>query len=180
VALCLYARDNGGPAIAHQSVYYPFTDTSLTSPDWDSGLMPGVDRKAGQLMVQLYGGDEAHNPLVNVLGADLRGLPPATVITCGHDVLQTDGLRLVEALRCRGRDLAHPLRRHAARLLDVLPSHQSRGSVHGRDGPRGRPAPGGGAGPLDGFEHLLEPGEVGRHGLRVALEVLVAHTGEPA
>jgi acetyl esterase len=107
VALCLYARDHGGPAIAHQSVYYPFTDTSLTSPDWDNGLMPGVDRKAGQLMVQVYGGDEARNPLVNVLGADLRGLPPATVITCGYDVLHTDGVRLVEALRAAGVETRH-------------------------------------------------------------------------
>jgi acetyl esterase len=107
VALCLYARDHGGPAIAHQSIYYPFTDTSLTSPDWDNGLMPGVDRKAGQLMVQVYGGDEAQNPLVNVLGADLRGLPPATVITCGYDVLHTDGVRLVEALRAAGVETRH-------------------------------------------------------------------------
>jgi acetyl esterase len=107
VALCLYARDNNGPAIAHQSVYYPFTDTSLTSPDWDSGLMPGVDRKAAEMMVQLYGGDDPHNPLVNVLGADLHGLPPATVITCGHDVLHTDGVRLVEALRAAGVQTLH-------------------------------------------------------------------------
>ncbi|HUC05267.1 MAG TPA: alpha/beta hydrolase, partial [Acidimicrobiales bacterium] len=49
VALCVYARDNGGPAIAHQSIYYPFTDTSLASPDWDRDLMPGVDRRAGEL-----------------------------------------------------------------------------------------------------------------------------------
>jgi acetyl esterase len=103
VALCLYARDNDGPVIAHQSVYYPFTDTSLTAPDWDSGLMPGVDRKAGEMMVRLYGGEDPHSPLVNVLGADLRGLPPATVITCGHEVLHTDGVRLVEALRPASR-----------------------------------------------------------------------------
>jgi acetyl esterase len=107
VALCLYARDHDGPVITHQSVYYPFTDTSLTAPDWDSGLMPGVDRKAGQAMVRLYGGDDPHNPLVNVLGADLRGLPPATVITCGHDVLHTDGVRLVEALRAAGVETLH-------------------------------------------------------------------------
>jgi hypothetical protein len=35
----------------------------VTSPDWDNGLMPGVDRKAGQLMVQLYGGDDPHKRL---------------------------------------------------------------------------------------------------------------------
>lgn len=107
VALCLYARDNKGPAIAHQSVYYPFTDTSLTSAGWDSDLMPGVNREAGELMVRLYGGDDPDNPLVNVLGADLHGLPPATVITCGHDVLHTDGVRLVEALRAAGVETLH-------------------------------------------------------------------------
>jgi acetyl esterase len=67
VALCLYVRDNSGPAIGHQSVYYPFTDTSVSSPT----------------------------------------LSPATVITCGHDVLHTDGVRLVEALRAAGVETLH-------------------------------------------------------------------------
>jgi acetyl esterase len=107
VALCLYTRDNDGPAIGHQSVYYPFADTSLSSPGWDSDLMPGINRKAGELMVRLYAGDEVHNPLVNVLGADLHGLPPATVITCGHDVLHTDGVRLAGALRAAGVETLH-------------------------------------------------------------------------
>jgi acetyl esterase len=107
VALCLYARDNAGPAISHQSVYYPFTDTTLSSADWDSGLMPGASRRAGELMVRLYAGDQARNPLVNLLGADLYGLPPATVVTCGHDVLRTDGVRLIEALRAAGVETRH-------------------------------------------------------------------------
>ena len=107
VALCLYARDTNGPAISHQSVYYPFTDTSLSSAGWDSGLMPGANRRAGEFMVRLYAGDQAQNPLVNLLGADLRGLPPATVITCGHDVLHADGVRLTEALRAAGVETRH-------------------------------------------------------------------------
>lgn len=107
VALCLWARDNGGPKIAHQSIYYPFTDCSLTSTDWDSGLMPGVDRAAGELMVRLYAGEHHANPLVNVVAADLRGLPPATVITCGHDVLRSDGLKLLDALRAADVETLH-------------------------------------------------------------------------
>jgi acetyl esterase len=66
-----------------------------------------VDRKAGQLMVAVYAGDAAASPLVNVLGADLRGLPPATVITCGYDVLRTDGVRLAGALRAAGVQTLH-------------------------------------------------------------------------
>src|ERR1700760_2624671 len=107
VALCLYARDQHGPAISHQSVYYPFTDTSLSSADWDSGLMPGANRRAGELMVRLYAGHDPGNPLVNLLGADLRGLPPATVVTCGHDVLHSDGVRLAEAFRAAGVETRH-------------------------------------------------------------------------
>jgi acetyl esterase len=107
VALGLYARDNNGPAISHQTVYYPFTDTSLSSAGWDSGLMPGANRRAGEFMVRLYAGGQAQNPLVNLLGADLRGLPPATVVTCGHDVLHSDGVRLIEALRAAGVETRH-------------------------------------------------------------------------
>ena len=58
-------------------------------------------------MVRLYAGHDPGHPLVNLLGADLRGLPPATVVTCGHDVLRTDGVRLVEALRAAGVETRH-------------------------------------------------------------------------
>jgi acetyl esterase len=59
------------------------------------------------MMVRLYAGDQAKNPLVNLLGADLHGLPPATVVTCGHDVLRTDGVQLVQALRAAGVETRH-------------------------------------------------------------------------
>jgi len=44
---------------------------------------------------------------VDCRATDLRGLPPATVVTCGHDVLHTDGVRLVEALRAAGVETMH-------------------------------------------------------------------------
>ena len=108
VALCLSVRDNNGPRIAHQWVVYPFADTSLLSPGWESGLMPGIDRSMGEFMVRVYAGEEhAQNPLIDLVRADLRGLPPALVITCGHDVLREDGELLVKELQSAGVDTQH-------------------------------------------------------------------------
>jgi acetyl esterase len=99
VALGLSIRDSKGPAIAHLSIYYPFTDTTLRSTDWDTTDMPGVGRAEGEFMVKVYAPKDADNPLVSVLHADLEGLPPSTVITCGHDPLRSDGVWLAEALK---------------------------------------------------------------------------------
>jgi len=51
------------------------------------------------------GGESAGGNLTVALC--LRGLPPATVVTCGHDVLHSDGVRLVEALRAAGVEILH-------------------------------------------------------------------------
>jgi acetyl esterase len=69
--------------------------------------MPGVGRAEGELMVRLYAPKDADNPLVSVLHADLRGLPPSTVITCGHDPLRSDGIWLAEALKAAGVPTLH-------------------------------------------------------------------------
>ena len=107
-ALCIRTRDTGGPRIAHQTIVYPFTDSTLTSPDWDRGLMPGVNRATGEFMVRVYAGKEnAMNPLVSILHADHRGLPPALVVSCEHDPLRTDGIKFAEALKSAGVEILH-------------------------------------------------------------------------
>ena len=106
-ALCISNRDGAGHPVLHQTIVYPFTDTTLTSTDWDTSTMPGVGRSAGELMVRVYGGAEKDNPLVSVLHADLAGLPPAMVISCEHDPLRTDGIRYAEALAAAGVETHH-------------------------------------------------------------------------
>lgn len=107
-ALAISNRDGAGLSILHQTIIYPFTDTTLVSSDWDTSTMPGVGRNAGETMVRLYGGDDhKDNPLVSVLHADLAGLPPAMVISCEHDPLKSDGIWYAEALAKAGVDTYH-------------------------------------------------------------------------
>lgn len=69
--------------------------------------MPGITREAGEFMVTTYAGAEHANPLVNILHADLTGLPPALVISCGYDALRTDSIKYAEALTAAGVETKH-------------------------------------------------------------------------
>lgn len=106
-AVVIANRDGAGLKILHQTIIYPFTDSTLSSTDWDDSTMPGVNRSAGEMMVNLYGGAEKDDPLVSVLHADLTGLPPAMVISCEHDALKTDSIKYAEALEAAGVETYH-------------------------------------------------------------------------
>src|SRR5205823_5659551 len=81
---------------------------TLSSSDWDTRAMGGVDRTAGERMMAWYAPDHpAAEPLVSVLHAEHQDLPPALVVTAEHDVLRADGLRYAEALRTAGVPVLH-------------------------------------------------------------------------
>lgn len=100
-ALCLLARDSGGPTIAHQTLIYPSLDASLASPSIDTNGNADMSREDLAMMVQLYlAGHDPRDPLVSPLHApDLHGLPPAFIATAEHDVLRDDGTRYADRLR---------------------------------------------------------------------------------
>jgi acetyl esterase len=113
-AVCLLAREAGGPSPAMQALIYPVTDAVggqpsrdlfadgflLTRDDMDwferHYLPPGVDR-----------GDPRVSPL---RAADLSGLPPAYVATAGFDPLRDEGEAYAERMREAGARVV--LRRH--------------------------------------------------------------------
>ena len=111
-AVCLAARDRGGPTIAFQTLVYPVTD--LEPDRWPSMAAnadgPLLTRAAMDWFIGHYAGDPP--PLDDALAApiraaDLSGLPPAHVSTAGHDPLQDEGAAYAEALAAAGVPVAH-------------------------------------------------------------------------
>lgn len=96
-ALALMAKDRNGPKISYQVLFIPATDASV---DTDSYKMFGTQRFLARDFMKygwdLYAPDAKtrDNPYVSPLRAskdELKGLPPALVITAENDPLRDEG-----------------------------------------------------------------------------------------
>jgi len=104
--MCLKAREEGGPALALQVLVYPVTN--LASFDTASYQEFGEGYYLTRAEMEWFRGhylariEDAQDPYASpLLAADLRGLPPALVITGECDPLRDEGeayaKRLAEA-----------------------------------------------------------------------------------
>jgi acetyl esterase len=105
---CLRARDDGGPALTSQLLVYPVTDYLADTPSMrgcsDRNFL---DARSMEWFWSLYLGDLRDAESAAPLRAhDLRGLPPALVITAEHDPLRDEGELYAERLRDAGVDAA--------------------------------------------------------------------------
>jgi len=101
-AAALVARDRGGPRIAFQLLTVPVTELSSRAPSHREfaegyGLTAADMEWFGTHYVTTLA--DAENPYASVLRADLRGLPPAFVITAECDPLRDDGEAYANRLR---------------------------------------------------------------------------------
>jgi acetyl esterase len=106
-AVCRYAKERGGPRIDGQLLIYPVTDCDFSTPSYErfGGGSYLLSREAMELFWSAYAGgvDAARTPLIAVLrGQDLTGLPPATVVIAGSDVLRDEGEAYAARLRLAG------------------------------------------------------------------------------
>lgn len=109
-ALALRVRDENGPRIAHHAPIYPLTDFTLSRIDWSEANTgnPGVTREIAEVVREKYlPNKDFDNPGASVLFADHTGLPPALVVTCGHDMLRNEGVALAEAYERAGVETRH-------------------------------------------------------------------------
>ncbi|HEY7623835.1 MAG TPA: alpha/beta hydrolase [Candidatus Limnocylindria bacterium] len=106
-AAALVARDNAGPKVAFQLLTVPVTELSATAESFrEFAEGYGLTRADMEWFGRHYLRSEADvsDPRASVLRADLRGMPPALVITAECDPLRDDG----EAYAKRLQDLGIP------------------------------------------------------------------------
>lgn len=101
----LLARDRSGPTVRHQTLVYPATDLTLSSPSLTVNarkpLLTEADVKAYRGLY-LGGGDASDTRASPLLAGDHSGLPPALIQVAEHDPIRDDGVRYAEALRAAG------------------------------------------------------------------------------
>jgi acetyl esterase len=104
-ALCLLARERGGPSIEHQLLIYPVTDHDFGTESYrqfaEGYLLSRDDMR--RYWDYYLPGDESIDPFASVLRADdLHDLPPATIVIAGCDVLRDEAEAYAVRLRVAG------------------------------------------------------------------------------
>ena len=103
----MMARDRGGPAITFQLLLYPVTDCALDTPSQKEFAADGYALSRADMewfwKNYLDPSAEKNNPYACPLRAkNLKGLPPALVLTASHDPLRDEGERFAERLITAG------------------------------------------------------------------------------
>jgi acetyl esterase len=110
-AVALMARDRGGPALAKQVLVYPVIDHfshAVPSPYASYSTNAKGYMLTSQAMedfwdLYLASADDRANPYASPIRAeDLRGLPPALVITAEYDPLCDEGTAYAQRLQAAG------------------------------------------------------------------------------
>ncbi len=105
-AVCLMARDRGGPALAFQLLVYPVTDRNFETASYRQnaeGYMLTRDSMIWYWDQYLNNASDASDPYAAPLQAgDLAGLPPALVMTAEFDPLRDEGEAYADRLEAAG------------------------------------------------------------------------------
>jgi acetyl esterase len=105
VGISLMARQQNIPLPVHQVLIYPVVSADLDTPSMQRNENAKPLSKA---MMAWFGKHElqdpkdAQNPRFNLLNADLKGMPPTTLIAAEIDPLLSGGQKLAEKLQAAG------------------------------------------------------------------------------
>lgn len=109
-ATAMQARDQGLTAPAHMVLVYPVAGNDMTLPSYvENATAKPLNKPMMEWFVGHYFNDktETEDPRINLVEADLIGLPSATIILAEIDPLRSEGELLVERLEQAGVDVRH-------------------------------------------------------------------------
>ncbi len=101
----LMARDREGPALRYQALIYPCLDPACASAsqrEFATGYMLTREAMLWYWAQYLKSAADAKSPLAAPAGAELEGLPAATLITAEFDPLRDEGEDYINRLRAAG------------------------------------------------------------------------------
>ena len=105
VATAIFARDNRLPMPVHILSVYPIANSDMTLPSRrDSTNAKPLNTAMLGWFAHYYSRTRAdqQDPRINLVAADLRGLPPTTIVNAQIDPLRSDGETLAVAMRRAG------------------------------------------------------------------------------
>lgn len=106
------ARDHGLPAPRAQILVYPLASSNLmqASDIQNANAKPlNVSMLSWFMDKLLAEAGDIKSPMLNLLSADLRDLPPVTIINAGIDPLESDGEKLARRMRDAGNRVTNTI-----------------------------------------------------------------------
>ena len=107
-AVSMMARDSGAQLPVYQVLVYPIAGFDTNTPSYqENAAAKPLNRPMMQWFFRQYlrTPEDGKNPLIDLVHADLKGLPAATVITAEIDPLRSEGKALADAMRSAGADV---------------------------------------------------------------------------
>jgi acetyl esterase len=110
--VAIMARDKGMQAPVHVLSVYPIASADMFSPSYNKYLeAKPLDKAMMMWFTKNYTNTiaEAKDPRLNLVAANLKGLPPFTIINAELDPLASDGDMLTKKLKAAGVTVDHKI-----------------------------------------------------------------------
>ena len=104
-AVSMMARDSGAQMPVHQLLVYPIAGYDLNTPSYQENAEAKPLNKAMMAWFfekYLRSPEDGKNPMIDLVNADLKGLPASTIITAQIDPLRSEGKTLADRLEAAG------------------------------------------------------------------------------
>jgi len=103
--VAIMARDKGIKQPVHIVCVYPIAQSDMNTPSYTKfAAAKPLDKPMMEWFTKHYlnNAAEAKDPRISLVTANLKGLPPTTIITAEIDPLQSDGMMLADKLKSAG------------------------------------------------------------------------------